>query len=141
MGYFIKNEVVTLTASAPGKQNPLKMKIKVESVEVAKVIQTITKLGAVAMLPKRESESGELTPDEMKSIEIIVPLINENNEHQDGYTSITVGDIKIPDSHGAWLFSREKDFPIIVEPELFKSIMMLRLFAENMDIITTEDVE
>lgn len=117
------------------------MKIKVKSVEVAKVIQAITQLGAVAMLPKRQSETKELTPEEMKSIEIIVPLVNENNEHQDGFTNIILGEIDTQESHGAWLFCDGKNFPVIVEPELFKSIMVLRLFAENMDIITSEDEE
>ncbi len=117
------------------------MKIRLKSVEVALAIQTITELGAVPMLPKRESGSDELTAEEMMNIEIIVPLVNENNEHQDGFTTITVGNIMIHESHGAWLFCDGKNFPVIVNPELFKSIMVLRLFAENMDIITSEDNE
>lgn len=115
------------------------MKIKVKSVEVALAIQRIIELGAVPMLPKRESGEDELSAEEMQSIEIIVPLVNENNEHEDGFTSITVGSIDIHQSHGAWMFCDGKNFPVIVEPELFKGIMVLRLFAENMDIITTED--
>lgn len=115
------------------------MKIKVKSLEVAKAIRSITELGAIPMLPKRQSEGKELTPEEMKSIEIIVPLVNEKNEHYNGFTSITVGDIDIHESHGEWLFCDQKNFPIIVESELFKSIMILRLFSENMDIITSED--
>lgn len=115
------------------------MKIKVKSVEVAKAIQTITQLGAIAMLPKRESETEELTPEEMKSIEIIVPLVNEDNKHEDGFTNIILGEIDTQESHGSWLFCDGKNLPVIVEPELFKSIMLLRLFAENMDIITSED--
>lgn len=131
--------MVTLTAKASGKQNLTKMKIKVKSVEVALAIQSITELGAIPMLPKRESEADELTTEEMMNIEIIVPLVNENNEHEDGFTTITVGDIKIHESHGAWLFCEKKNFPVIVAPKLFKGIMVLRLFAENMDIITSED--
>lgn len=115
------------------------MKIKVKSVEVALAIQRIIELGAVPMLPKRESGADELTAEEIMNIEIIVPLVNENNEHEDGFTTISVGDIKIHESHGAWLFCEKKNFPVIVDPELFKGIMVLRLFAENMDIITSED--
>lgn len=131
--------MVILTAKASEKQNLTKMKIKVKSVEVALAIQSITELGAITMLPKRETEADELTAEEMMNIEIIVPLVNENNEHEDGFTTITVGDIKIHESHGAWLFCEKKNFPVIVDPKLFKGIMVLRLFAENMDIITTED--
>lgn len=135
----MKNSVATLTAFLSDNKNKIIMKFEVKSIKITEAIQSIIDSGAIPMLEKENNNIEILTPNDVKGLKVIVPLANADDGKDDGFACITISDIEPNECHGNWISCRGNDVYIVVSPELFKNLLILKMYSEGFGIITAEE--
>ena len=68
----------------------------------------------------------------IEEFQVLVPLGNETD--QKGSEVISIQDIDLKKSHGTWLSCGKEQY-VVLHPELYKNLILLKLYSENLCIV------
>jgi hypothetical protein len=111
--------------------------MKSKKIDVPKVISSIIDLGGEVMSAHLKKSEIKFTPEVVENLIVLAPL-KCNGEDKGGYEVINIGEINLEKTsnnllaHGEY----EKEHFVSLLPELMKSLILLKLFIEDCELIT-----
>ena len=87
---------------------------------------------------EKMDELENFTPEIVKNLNVLVPLYSETDKDEEKQSKlIGVDKINVHKTYRNWLYYSGQR--VLLNPELVKNLLLLKLYSESFKIITTED--
>jgi hypothetical protein len=106
--------------------------MQTQNIDVALLIKTIIKAGAVILTQNEETASQNMTPEWVGNLQVLVPLISDKEDS----SVICIGNIDLNRSHSTWINAHDQQYTNYLKPELFKNLILLKLYSDNLQVVS-----